>query len=209
MNTGFQLNIRKINSSFDDYKHLVDFISLPEIERANNFKENADASAFIQGRFIVRSELSKLLDCEPRNVPIKLSEHGKPFCPIDNLPKFSITHCKNLVIVGWSKNEIGVDVEPADTQLNEAEIQAVLLHPNEKKLYDAKTQGKKSINFLKLFVLKEAYLKLQGSGLFIDLNQVEIQQISSRIFTGAHGKDKKNIINLYCLSNSWIIAVAV
>ena len=209
MNTDFQLNIQKISSNSEEYKHLVDFISLPEIERANNFKESADVSAFIQGRYIVRSELSKLLDCDPRNVPIKLSEHGKPFCPIDNLPKFSISHCKNLVIVGWSKNEIGVDVEPADTQLNEPEIQSVLLHPNEKKFYDAKTPEKTSINFLKLFVLKEAYLKLQGSGLFVDLNQVEIQQISSRIFTGVHGNNKKNIIHLYYLSNSWIIAVAV
>ena len=62
MNTDFQLNIQKISSNSEEYKHLVDFISLPEIERANNFKESADVSAFIQGRYIVRSELSKLLD---------------------------------------------------------------------------------------------------------------------------------------------------
>ena len=204
-----RLNIRRIQRSFEGYHHLNSFLSPAEQERAHSFQDPRDAASFRQGRYLVRSELSKLLKLAPSEIPIELSESGKPFCPIHSLPCFSISHCKDLVIVGWSENAIGVDVERLDNPLEDPGISAVLLHPNEKRHFGLLPKNELNRKYLELFVLKEAFLKLQGTGFLVEPNQVEIQKFPNGTYTAIHHEAKKNCINLYNLSKIWLISTAV
>lgn len=203
------LNIRRIQRGFGSYHHLNSFLSPPEQERANAFQDPRDAASFRQGRYLVRSKLSKLLKLAPSEIPIELSESGKPFCPIQSLPCFSISHCKDLVIVGWSENAVGVDVERLDNLLEDSGISEVLLHPNEKRDFGLFPKNELNGKYLELFVLKEAFLKLHGTGFLVEPNQVEIQKLCNGTYTAIHHKTKKNRINLYNLSKIWLIATAV
>lgn len=207
-----RLNIRRIQSRFGSYHHLNSFLSPSERDRASSFQDPRDAASFRQGRYLVRNELSKLLKLAPSEmseIPIELTESGKPFCPILLLPFFSISHCKNLVIVGWSKNAVGVDVESIDNFLEDSGISEVLLHPNEKHQFSLYSKKELNRKYLELFVLKESFLKLHGTGFLVEPNQVEIQKFSNGTYTAIHREAKKNCINLYNLSKIWLIATAV
>jgi phosphopantetheinyl transferase len=113
------------------------------------------------------------------------------------------------VIVGWSKNAIGVDVEPLDTLLEDSGISQILLHPNETKFLGMLPKKDLNRKYLELFVLKESFLKLQGTGFLVDPNQVEIKEISKGTYTAIHKGARKNCINLYNLSKIWLIATAI
>lgn len=204
-----RLNIRRIQRIFGSYHRLNSFLSPSEQQRANLFQDPRDAASFRLGRYLVRNELSKLLKLAPSEIPIELSENGKPYCPIQSLPCFSISHCKDLVIVGWSKNAVGVDVESLDNLLQDSGISEVLLHPNEKHYFSSFQKNELNRKYLELFVVKEAFLKLQGTGFLIEPNQVEIQKLPNGTYTAIHHKTKKNCINLYNLSKIWLISTAV
>ena len=135
-----QLDIRRILKSNDGYEYVNTMLSPLEIERATLFQKSSDSAGFRLGRYLVRRQLAKILKCSPQNVPIEISSTGKPFCPINNLPQFSISHCHNLVVVGWFKNSIGVDVESFDSLHNVLGIENILLHPNEKKMLSHNNQ---------------------------------------------------------------------
>ena len=94
------------------------------------------------------------------------NEHGKPF--IEGGPFFSISHCKQAILVAISDREIGVDVESirrADDSLvrrtmNEAEQARIASAPDPQRA------------FIALWTRKEAVVKMRGTGILDDLHRV-------------------------------------
>jgi 4'-phosphopantetheinyl transferase len=94
-----------------------------------------------------------------------LSAEGKPYYNNGN-KKFSISHSGNYVIVAFSDQETGADIE----RLANFDIMSVLsyLHPKEKEYIENASDSENA--FFKIWTRKEAYLKAIGKGIIDGLN---------------------------------------
>lgn len=72
---------------------------------------------YLLSRSILRQSLSDLFNIKPFEVPI-LAKPGSPPILNENYGYVSISHCKDAILVGWSKEKIGIDIESKDRKIN-------------------------------------------------------------------------------------------
>ena len=92
---------------------------------------------------------------------IAVAEGGKP-CFTDGSARFSISHTKKHVFCALSDREVGLDAEEMDRQIDLRLADKILSGP-EKVRYEAAEDKRAAL--LRLWVLKEAAVKLTGKGL--------------------------------------------
>ena len=110
--------------------------------------------------------------------PILRTERGKPYFGDDPL-HFSISHTKGHVFTVLSDRPIGIDAEEQDRQINLG-LAEKILSPTERLRYDA--AGDKRETLLKLWVLKEAWVKFTGEGLRGYPNHTDFSPDDPRVF---------------------------
>ena len=178
-------------------------ISDIEKERASNLsKERAEEYAFSRG--YMRDVLSKLFGISALEVPLE-SFPGKPPLLKGGLGNISISHCKDALLIGWSNNQIGVDIERTDRKLKFKNISERYFLEEEKKEL-AKLSGEKlRLSILNLWVLKEASIKCQKGTIIKDLPLWKINQEYSSAF---HKILNISLNIFYLYKESWILGVA-
>ena len=92
---------------------------------------------------------------------IRITEWGKPYFP-DSPWHFSISHTKKRVFCALSRNNIGIDAEELDRDIRLALADKVL-SPGEKLQFETAEDKRRAL--LTFWVLKEAAVKLTGTGL--------------------------------------------
>ena len=93
--------------------------------------------------------------------PIAVSPRGKPVFP-GSPWHFSISHTKRHAFCAMAKCPVGIDAEETDRRIN-PKLAEKVLSPSEKFRFDRCSD--KNDAFLRLWVLKEASVKLTGEGL--------------------------------------------
>ena len=92
---------------------------------------------------------------------IRIAERGKP-CFAEGPWHFSISHTKEHVFCALSTRPVGLDAEETDREIN-LRLAEKILSEAERIRFEAAAD--KSAALLKLWVLKEASVKLTGEGL--------------------------------------------
>lgn len=92
---------------------------------------------------------------------IAIAPRGKPYF-VDGPWHFSISHTKNHVFCVLSTRPVGLDAEEMDREINLRLAEKILSVP-ERICFDAASDKRAAL--LKLWVLKEAAVKLTGEGL--------------------------------------------
>ena len=92
---------------------------------------------------------------------IAVTEGGKPCFVTGNL-HFSISHTKNRVFCALSDRPVGLDAEEKGRQIKLRLAEKILSEP-EKRRFEAAADKRDAL--LRLWVLKEASVKLTGEGL--------------------------------------------
>ena len=92
---------------------------------------------------------------------ILITADGKPYFP-DSPWHFSISHTHRRVFVALSQCNVGIDAEERDRKIN-PKLADKVLSPGERTQYDAAKDKDRA--FLTFWVLKEAAVKLAGTGL--------------------------------------------
>ena len=95
-------------------------------------------------------------------------KHGKPILRDHPDIHFSLSHCRHAAACAVDNQPVGIDVESLDNYdpsllpatMNEAEQAEILRSPNP------------SIAFLRLWTMKESYLKTTGEGIVNDMRTV-------------------------------------
>lgn len=105
------------------------------------------------------------------NYRIEKNEHGKPFLPDYPHIHFNLSHCKGLIVCGFSKAEIGVDAEIIRPYNGRA---AKRIFSPEEMEYTEKSSTPDE-TFFRFWTLKEALGKNIGTGLFSSLSEVTFQ----------------------------------
>ncbi|WP_185958210.1 4'-phosphopantetheinyl transferase family protein [Fodinibius sediminis] len=107
---------------------------------------------------------------------IRKDELGQPF-GIGREQEYyvSIAHTDTRVFCGISGEEpIGVDIEPIGRAVPQ-KLSDRIMHPGEDGLRDV-------LPMIRLWTIKEAYIKLRGEGLRLNMNRVHIEQETAQTF---------------------------
>ena len=108
---------------------------------------------------------------------IAIAQGGKPYF-VDSPWQFSISHTPNHVFCVLSDRPVGLDAEEMDRKVN-LRLAEKVLSESEKIRYDAAKDKRAAL--LRLWVLKEAAVKLTGEGLRGYPNQTDFDPNDDRI----------------------------
>jgi 4'-phosphopantetheinyl transferase len=102
------------------------------------------------------------------NPVFEYNEHGKP--SIVGHPEifFNLSHCKEAVICVLSDKPVGVDIE----SIREYKENLVHYTMNDDEIREIETAGHPDVAFIRLWTMKEATLKLVGTGISNDMKSV-------------------------------------
>ena len=106
-------------------------------------------------------------------------ENGKPYLKGGNLPYFSLAHSDHFVVCAVDNSPIGIDIEPLSP------IRPAVL----RRCFSEKEQawiGDNSERFTRLWTMKEAYMKMTGTGLSVPAKEINL------FIPVASGYDKQN-----------------
>jgi len=100
---------------------------------------------------------------------LSFSDSGKPMLPAFPAVHFNITHCEGLAACAFAGSPVGLDAEVIGAYVPILE-KKVLSDPERTFLEGNKDPAMRREWFHRLWTLKEAYVKMTGSGLDTDLH---------------------------------------
>ena len=106
------------------------------------------------------------------NPVFEYNEHGKP--SIVGHPEifFNLSHCKEAAVCAISDQPVGIDVE----SIREYRESLVNYTMNEEEIQEIKSAANPAAAFIRLWTMKEAAMKLIGTGISNDMKTVLCRQ---------------------------------
>lgn len=151
-------------------------LSASERERAARIAAPERGRLWARSRAILRELLGAYLGLDPADVPIELSERGKPMIGRPGRPagdgsravdlRFSLSHSGPLALYAVTLGaEVGVDVELGRRPLDEPALAARALGEAQASRLRALEPAARRREFLRAWVAHEARVKCLGTGL--------------------------------------------
>jgi phosphopantetheinyl transferase len=177
------------------YSEAINKLSTEEKRELETCKSLKRQREFVTSRIILK-ELAGRAGDEHKFEVLK-DDLGQPYGKTDTKKFFiSIAHTDDFVLCGLSPNSpIGVDLEPADRTVP-AKLKQRIAHPKESNVVS-------DIPLIRLWTIKEAYIKLRGQGLRMNMNEVQIKRESDQIFAKINN-DKRAKICSFRMENNWL-----
>ncbi len=165
---------------YNDLKSCSEYVlNEDEQNRARRFRFRKQHDMFVIGRYITRILLAYYNGCTPENVKIIPDSFGKPKCDSDLF--FNISHSGDQLLLGFSKSEIGVDIEwnnPAvdiervgKRHFSEIEFQKIM----------SCTEPERIEAFFEIWTKKESLIKGIGKGLSIPLQEFDVTNCNGKV----------------------------
>src|ERR1043165_5932331 len=154
-----------------------------ERRRAANFVFPRHRVQFIAAHALTRAALGRLCARPPDAFRLSAEASGKPAAWLDAAPaplSFNLSHTDGMVGVaaaygaGWS---IGFDLEPLARRFDPRIVERVL-SPGEVAWLDTLAEPRRTEGLLRLWTLKEAFVKATGASLTQDLPAFIIDALS-------------------------------
>lgn len=140
-----------------------------EHERAGRFLVEDARRRFLTGRTLLRRTLSTLLDVAPAEVPLTVTDRGKPMLGGPGSPRplaFNLSHSGDVVVAAFARcARLGVDLEAPGRDHDAARLARRFFTTAEADAVAAASDPDPV--FLHLWTAKEAWMKAVGEGLGI------------------------------------------
>ena len=128
--------------------------------------------AFATGRLLV-GWLHRTAHPDAGPFRLCIGPHGKPRFEGDSPWRFSLSHAAGRVALAVARDrDIGIDIEHSARRASFAALAGRAFHENERAWWTAR--GSQPVDFLRLWTLKEAWLKTGGEGITVDLRAVDV-----------------------------------
>ena len=195
-------------------------LSAEERARADRLRFPHDRRDYVVAHDLLRRSLSTLDPLEPGEWQFDVNEHGKPHVrpavPGDGSNErralsFSLTHTRGLVACAIGFNvRVGVDVERLDRDVAAAEVAARFFAPREVAALQQCDAASRTLRFVELWTLKEAYVKAIGLGLTQPLSALSFDLEDDAIAFTSPSSDRASwSFAVFAPSPSTRMAVAV
>lgn len=150
------------------------YLSPDELVRGARFHFERDRRQFAVTRALVRTVLSRYADIEPHEWRFGKGEFGRPFILNQDAPKlsFNLSHTHGMVVLAVSQFPVmGVDVEDFVQRAAPLDVANAYFSPREVADLTALPLQAQQERFFHYWTLKESYIKAEGRGLNIPLDQ--------------------------------------
>tara|TARA_Y100001968_G_scaffold283417_1_gene282047 strand:+ start:2742 stop:3344 length:603 start_codon:yes stop_codon:yes gene_type:complete len=121
-------------------------------------------------RGCIRYALSNMMEIEPLAIPLK-AEPGKPPSLGKGWGHISISHCSDALLIGWSQQKIGVDIERKDRNFEAHKLSRRFFTYDETSEIKNLTPTQAKEQVLSRWVVKEAAIKWQNGKIANNLSQ--------------------------------------
>jgi len=177
-------------------QELIDQLSSWEKEELELFSNLKRQQEYLSSRLALK-ELASNYDIDISGFKILKDELGQPFGQIGEQQYYvSIAHTDQQAFCGISKEHaIGVDLEPLDRKVP-GRLLSRIKHPGEDKLV-------KNIEAIRLWTIKEAYIKLRGQGLRLNMNRVPVRKVRDEFLVELNN-DKSAKICSFQMGTNWL-----
>ncbi len=142
--------------------------SLEEINWSKRLSDDI-SKRYLCSRSETRLMLSNIFNIHPLDISLKAPPSRMPILE-KNLGYVSISHSKDILLLAWSTNKIGIDLEDSRRKINPLKIAKRFFLPSENNIIIQKNSNDQKDFVLKLFTIKEACVKLEGKGLAKNMN---------------------------------------
>ncbi len=158
-------------STFASIVDLAKYLSPQEQEKLAQINSDFGKKKFAVGRYLIRSQLAKLLGCAANEVELEITKNGRIELK-DRSLSFNLSHSKDVAILAISnQRQVGIDVElirKKDFLL----IAKNFFKANELEiLKNAKNEDEQAKLFYYFWTAKEAVVKCEGGSIFDRKNQ--------------------------------------
>jgi 4'-phosphopantetheinyl transferase len=177
-----------------EYEDAMQQISEKMQQKIQRYRQEVDRRLKLFARLLVRDfhkQMGRTFDWSQW----KCDASNKPY--IENGFKFNISHSANRVVVAFSTEEIGIDIEE---NKEHTELDDILsyFHIDEQKLIKASDNLHET--FLKAWTRKEAYLKASGEGIVNGLADQNCMQDVVQLFNQSYQLETTQEIDGYIIS---------
>lgn len=166
------------------------YLSPAEQQRASELHLDKVKRSYVAARFFLRQVLAAYLQCAPLEVEYSYGAHGKPGLAIDRPAKvqsswplqFNLSHSGDSLLCAVSSQPLGVDIEcmarklevmPLATRFFSA-IEVASLQAQAGQAVDEQAMH---ASFMRIWTLKEAFVKAIGEGLSFPLHKFAVEYV--------------------------------
>tara|TARA_Y100001933_G_scaffold264905_1_gene333407 strand:+ start:277 stop:888 length:612 start_codon:yes stop_codon:yes gene_type:complete len=163
------------------------------------------AYQFVHSRGYTRYALSQIFNQDPLSIPL----NAKPSLP-PKLPQrygfISLSHCRDMLVIAWSMERIGIDIERADRKILDINLFKKLF-ADEIKINNIENLQKDSLrkNILNFWLLKESLVKWENSSMYRGLKNWKLSR--GNIFA-SNNKSGERVKVQQMDFNEWKIGLA-
>ena len=165
---------------------------------------NHRSMEYEHSRGYLRETLSQIWDMPPLGIPLNAPPGKPPILP-SGMGFVSISHCIDCLLIGWSIEKIGVDLERADRSFNAPKIMFNFYSHKENLLLNNFKGEELRKKVLKYWVSKEAAIKCQKGVIFKDIKN---WFYSERKNTITNKLEFKKNFSLFINYKDWYISIA-
>lgn len=148
---------------------LLPYLTKEEIIKSKDYKSEIAKINYLVSRAILNLYLKGLLEKGINDLIVKRDKNNKPYLENTLGLKFNISHTEGLVLLAFSKREVGIDVEKINFKFEFKDILENCFTRDEIINIDNNI-----ISFYRYWTAKEAYLKCDGIGIVRNLKEIEI-----------------------------------
>ena len=157
-----------------EMEHWAGHLSADEADKAQTFSLEKKKREFLVSRALVRFVLSECSGLLPSELTFFQNRHGKPELKTAGTGlRFSLSHSGNMVACGIARDRnLGIDVEDTNRNVNLAIADRFFRGPEINWIREPvpRAEHESRDRFLRIWTLKEAYIKARGKGLSMPLN---------------------------------------
>ena len=155
-----------------------------EIERANRFRRSTSRNQHVIGRGMAKRLLSETCQVQT-TIRFAQHVHGKPYVAEPKTAAkqpFNIAHTEGLVLCGVGSTDhelLGVDIENIDRRTDPAIADRYFSEPEVEYLHTKQDAEERLNCFLRIWTLKESFIKAIGTGLQTPLADFAFTEIET------------------------------
>ena len=147
-----------------------------ERERARALHFEEDRHEYLVTRALARVVLGRALELLPGSLSFRRSEHGRPALDPPNDVSFNLTNTTELVALALTRGRrVGLDAEPCSHADVILEVTHSVFSEAERSALARLGAAERRVLALRLWTLKEAYIKARGLGLSLAPTAFELE----------------------------------
>ena len=150
-----------------DFEAALPLLSEQRRKQALEFKFELGRKTCAAAYLLLREGLRKEYGITDKPI-FEYGEHGKPTIVGHPEIHFNFSHCREAVVCFISDRPVGVDVE----SIREYKDSLVRYTMNAQEVEQIEHSERPNVAFIRLWTMKEAKLKLSGTGIIDDIKQV-------------------------------------